>query len=168
MTTHRHTRKGLRSSTYITWADMLRRCAEPNNNRYNYYGGRGVTVCERWRKFENFLIDMGERPDGMTLDRIENDKGYEPGNCKWSTPREQARHRSSTKLTLDDAVEIYRCYMHGETQLSIATRFNVSPTLVSNIWHQRTWPDARNVAVMRYTLHGRERSKRKRPRWRRR
>lgn len=93
--THGHTRgqAGTKriSPTYLTWLAMRSRCFNPKNEKYPMYGARGVTVCERWAtSFENFLADMGERPKGTTLDRKDNAKGYEPGNCKWSTPKEQA------------------------------------------------------------------------------
>lgn len=94
-TIHGHTGKayGLQSPTYISWQKMRQRCCDPKHPSYAKYGAKGVTVCERWMTFENFLADMGERPAGHTLDRKESDKGYEPGNCKWSTPKEQARGR---------------------------------------------------------------------------
>jgi hypothetical protein len=72
---------------------MRQRCGNPNDRQFSDYGGRGITVCERWAKFENFLADMGERPPGLTLDRINNDGNYEPGNCRWATRLEQSRNR---------------------------------------------------------------------------
>jgi hypothetical protein len=86
------------SPTYRTWKSMLSRCTNPNATAFPRYGGRGVAVCARWEVFENFLADMGERPAGTTLDRFPNRAGnYEPDNCRWATPTEQARNRSSSR-----------------------------------------------------------------------
>jgi hypothetical protein len=72
---------------------MIQRCDNPSRKGYEYYGGRGITVSKRWRSFENFLADMGERPEDKTLDRINPDGDYEPGNCRWATWHEQALNR---------------------------------------------------------------------------
>lgn len=80
-----------------TWLGMKQRCNYRGHKQYQWYGGSGITVCERWNKsFKAFLEDMGPRPDGMTLERIDSTKNYEPGNCKWATIKEQNRNRRST------------------------------------------------------------------------
>lgn len=96
-TIHGHTSHAQWSGTYISWAQMIQRCTYPKHNRFHRYGGRGISVCQRWRKFENFLADMGERPPGLSIDRRNNDGNYEPSNCKWSTRKEQAANRCTTR-----------------------------------------------------------------------
>ena len=84
-----------KSSTkeYETWANMLGRCLNRTHPSYNNYGGRGIKVCEQWLKFENFYADMGDKPEGLSIDRINNDGNYELGNCRWATKSEQAYNR---------------------------------------------------------------------------
>ncbi len=81
------------TKTYNTWRCMLMRCNKVTNHNYKLYGARGIKVCDRWLKFEKFLEDMGEKPEGLQLDRTDNNGDYEPGNCKWVTPRENSNNR---------------------------------------------------------------------------
>ena len=80
--------------TYRSWQSMIARCENPRTTRFECWGGRGIKVCDRWRhSFRSFVEDMGERPRGLALDRDNNDGDYEPGNCRWATPKEQAANR---------------------------------------------------------------------------
>jgi hypothetical protein len=92
-----------RTPTYLAWNNMRRRCQDPENPNYRSYGARGISVCDRWQIFENFLADMGERPArGLELDRIDNDGNYEPGNCRWATRMQQAENKTTNRrLTID-------------------------------------------------------------------
>jgi hypothetical protein len=125
---------------------MFARCYNPDNKDYPNYGGRGIEVCNRWNTFENFLSDMGEKPDRLTLDRIDNDKGYEPSNCKWSTRQEQVRNSCNTLIDLDIAIEIGLLRLQGELQETIADKFGVSKSCVADIFHGRTWKEAMGMA----------------------
>ena len=86
---------GRNSLTYERWQSMMARCHNPNATNYKYYGGAGITVCERWHDFAAFRADMGDCPDRtMTLDRKKNELGYQPGNCRWATQADQNKNRS--------------------------------------------------------------------------
>lgn len=101
---HGHAAGNAETPTYRNWKSMFTRCTNPNAPHFDRYGGRGVSVCERWRSFANFLEDMGERPSPRhTLDRYpDNDGNYEPGNCRWATMQQQARNRSTTRAVVRD------------------------------------------------------------------
>jgi hypothetical protein len=94
---YRHGRS--RTPIHRVWSTMVERCTSPKSKKWPLYGGRGIRVCERWLTFENFLADMGERPSaGHTLDRIDTDGHYEPGNVRWATQTEQQRNRRNNRL----------------------------------------------------------------------
>lgn len=101
----RETKSNLRhgmshTPTHNTWRSMIQRCSDPGKDNYKHYGARGIVVCDRWQVFENFLADMGGRPEGTTIDRIDNDGDYEPGNCRWATQTTQVRNQSGTSMVL--------------------------------------------------------------------
>ena len=103
---------------YKTWVDMLRRCNNPKCKKYHDYGGRKITVIDRWLKFENFHEDMGPRPDGSSLDRINNDGNYGPDNCRWSTALEQNDNRRNTVM------------INGEPLAVVARRHGMSRSVL--------------------------------------
>lgn len=93
-----------RTPTWASWIAMIQRCTDKGSSNYPRYGGAGVSVCERWRAFENFLSDMGERPVGTSIDRIDNSRGYEPGNCRWASAKEQARNQRTNRILTYDGI----------------------------------------------------------------
>lgn len=95
-TKHGYATRARKSKAYKIWDGIIERCTNPNSRAFKYYGGRGIEICERWRNnFENFLADMGEPPANCSIDRINNDGNYEPGNCRWATHKQQCRNQRS-------------------------------------------------------------------------
>lgn len=132
----------VRTPTYRSWDGIIQRCKNPRCKKYKIYGGRGILVCERWRSFANFLADMGTRPDGMSIDRIDNGGNYEPGNCRWATAKTQARNTRSTKLCSLSAVLMRYFVARGEIQHDIAYAFGVTQSSVWAVLERRTWDSA--------------------------
>lgn len=125
----------------------MSRCTNTNTKDAHLYTDKGIKVCERWHVFENFLADMGERPENMTLDRIDSNKDYEPSNCRWATRLEQTRNNSATKLTLEKATEIvYRAIKFQETDADLGEAFGVHRRTVNSIVRKDTWKDAFPIA----------------------
>jgi hypothetical protein len=99
ITKHGETTHRSKSVEYKTWQDMLARCRNPSHRQYHHYGGRGITVCSRWtRSFSNFLLDMGRRPDGCSINRVDNNGPYSKDNCQWSTKIEQVNNMRSNRV----------------------------------------------------------------------
>lgn len=97
---HGHNKKGKISKIYTVWANIVQRCTNLNSPNYKNYGGRGITICKRWLKFENFLFDIGEPPTSKhQIDRIDNDKGYKLSNCEWVLSKTNSRNRRNNHLT---------------------------------------------------------------------
>lgn len=114
---------------YVAWANMKQRCNSSKHKRYKDYGGRGITVCERWKKFENFADDMGPKPSPIhSLDRKDANGNYEPENCKWSTPTEQARNRRRTVF-----VE------HEGRRQKMADLIATAKVPSCTVWHRVKW-----------------------------
>lgn len=125
------------SPSYISWRGMLSRCLDKNHNSYNDYGGKGITICDRWLKsFSNFIEDLGKRPPRTTLDRINNDLGYFKKNCRWATYAQQARNRSSTKLTEDAAKYIRLSNLKNK---ELASMFSVSVATIEYVRSGFIW-----------------------------
>lgn len=133
--THGHTRRGKSSPTWRSWHSMIDRCTNPNNPDYRLYGGAGRTVCTRWLySFEHFLADMGERKPGTTIDRHPDRVGnYEPGNCRWATSDEQARNKTTTKVTVAMRDEIVRRVKEHERAADVARALGIDPRLAHKV-----------------------------------
>jgi hypothetical protein len=124
--------------THTVWSGMIARCTRPNNRSFKHYGSRGITVCGRWLIYENFLADMGERPPGKSLDRINNSGNYEPENCQWATKNEQQRNKGNNRVLVVGGARM--------TLAEASERFGVK---VGTIWArlESGWSDERAALV---------------------
>ncbi len=133
----KNTTHGLRNHPmYGTWAHMRGRCQDKNDKSYPRYGGRGITICKEWEDFSVFLRDMGPAPQGMSIDRIDNNKGYRPDNCRWATPTEQNRNTSAIKLSPEQATAIRRSHKRVR---ALAEEHGVSVATIRDVKKGRTW-----------------------------
>jgi len=139
-----------RSPTYRSWNALKNRCFNPKAPKYKSYGAKGITVCPRWREsFEAFLADVGERPLGTTIDRIDGSKGYLCGrleccgqnetNCRWATPAEQKQNQNAVKLTPAKVRDIRTKRTAGETYKSIASAYNIDSNTARSAAIGETW-----------------------------
>lgn len=129
-----------RTPTYLSWCSMMSRCFNKNRKRYKTYGAVGITVCKRWCNFDNFLTDMGNRPKGKTIDRIENDKGYSLENCRWATYLEQTINSKTAKLKVGEVQLIRKiCFESKFTNLFISKMFKVSQQTIQRIRRNLIW-----------------------------
>jgi hypothetical protein len=143
---HGHTNGKTYSPTYHSWQAMLARCRYPERDTAKKHAGRGITVTAAWQSFDVFLADMGDRPDDHTLERIDNDGNYEPGNCRWATPVDQARNRRNARMTYERAYEACILMLSGVTAREVAQQFQCSESLPREILKGRSWPDASAAA----------------------
>jgi len=135
----RQRRHGMASTRmYKAWAGMIDRCRNQNNTHYDRYGGRGITVCDEWNDFAVFLKDMGKRPTGMTIERVDNDGNYEPRNCVWATRKQQQNNRCANRIITHDGMSM--------TLMQWAETIGIAYSTLSNRL-QRGWSEEKTLAT---------------------
>lgn len=141
---HGHSWRGGGTPEFFCWSSMIARCSNQSHKQWRHYGGRGIRVCERWQaSFSSFLEDMGPRPGpGFSLDRIDNERGYEPGNCRWTTAKVQGRNKRRVILCETAAVLIRHMSRRGSRRADVAWAFGVSPEAITLINKGRSWDGA--------------------------
>lgn len=135
---HGHATGGVITPTYYSWAGMVARCTNRKHKAYERYGGRGVAVCNRWLTFANFLADMGEKPRGMSIERKDNSRRYEPGNCVWASPTTQARNKRNNRVMTLNGV--------SKTLAEWAEQLGIHPATLSDR-KQRGWSDEKALTA---------------------
>jgi hypothetical protein len=136
-------KKSKKYRIYAMWLDMRNRCYRPGVHRYENYGGRGIKVCEAWKKsfikFKNWVIEHGYK-DNLSIDRINNNGDYTPNNCRFVTNKENCRNRSTTKMNIDKVLEIKRKFTNKRgDRTRLAKEYNISITHVSRILNGESW-----------------------------
>lgn len=144
LTSKRSTKHGMNSAVeYKTWQQMKERCLNQKGKDFHKYGGRGISVYDAWvNSFELFFAHVGKRPAGCkSLDRINNDGNYEPGNVRWATPAQQSRNTRLTKLTSEKVANIRARLLLGEPQHSVGMSYGITQQYVSKIANNLVWKD---------------------------
>lgn len=132
-----------RHPLYFVWKNMVRRCCDPTINRYERYGGRGISVCSEWLDVNRFIewAESAGWTEGLQIDRINNDGDYAPHNCRFVTAKENVRTRSTTKLNAEIVAKIKTMLSEGVRQSDVARLFDISPVTVTNIAQGTRWGD---------------------------